>query len=377
MLDPSLAVAKYRRSAAGSSSHTKTRNRQPLQATLDHLLRIAATRQASPHHPPTSMIPWAEFCVDRLRACQADATRLENDPHPVPPSWHAKLARILIWIRYWTLELRGGDAWMPQTIQKLLSTALEKYWIAKENERTTETTTTTVVEEEDEILSFSALLRMSQQPLPNRFYQSILLDYSKHVVVDKEKPLSSNNYPLFHLALQLASHLVREEYYVVWKQPPHTKCHFSILQKCCLAPSLPLWRYRTVQHFNSSFAKHEAVADMPRLLKQSPPLDHHQLNNFDSFGLPVETREDGNNETTTVLILKSVAMKDDDPLYTTPRRDDAWVFGASSSNDDVDVVISDDNNNQDDMRRGDDQLAPLMGLSSERICQLLERPKQT
>jgi hypothetical protein len=400
ILDPTLAVSKYKRSAAGGgiSSHTTTqqqqqqqlhRNREQLQDTLGHLIHIAATGQATSQHPIIVDIHISsEFLVDRLRACQADATRLlgkkdDNDNNDIdididndiddgpplvllPSTWHAQMARLLIWIRYWTTppldnnstqqpQPQQVDAWMPRTLSTMLSSALEQYWMAREEEEEEEPWNN---EEDtwaldDEMLCWSAMSRLA---LPNHdgSLNNLLLEYSKHVVDGG----GHHHYPLFQLSLRIASHFVRQEYYPIWKldnndndNDDQNHQYIPILAKCCLAPSLFSWRYTMVQHYNVSFAKHEKVADMDRLLGVLPePLGYWSYDYAQaSFGgIPVETREE---DGAVVMILKKVAMSDDPPLPPSSRRhrEDAWVFGRHYQPDET-----------------------TMGMSSELILELLQ-----
>ena len=102
IMDPRLAVKKYRRAAAGSSQNAKScRGREDLCATLSHLTEICASSRATPNHPPVDDMVVINFVTDRLRSCQADATKLSGRTrHCVPAYWHARVIRILIWLEY-------------------------------------------------------------------------------------------------------------------------------------------------------------------------------------------------------------------------------------------------------------------------------------
>jgi hypothetical protein len=251
------------------------------------------------------------------------------------------MARLLIWIRYGTItppqpldhkttpqkkqtpqsQVAVVDAWMPRTLSTMLSTALEQYWMAREDEEEEEPllwNEEDTLALDDEMLCWSAMSRLAQPDHNDgSLLNSLLLEYSKHVDVDCGGPADS--YPLFHLALRIASHFVRQEYYPVWKLDASL---LPILAKCCLAPCLFAWRYQMVQHYNVSFGKHEGVADMDRLLGVLPE-EGWSYEYAQTFGIPVEIRED---DGVVVLILKKVAMSGD-PSPLPPRREDAWVFG--------------------------------------------------
>jgi hypothetical protein len=308
ILDPRLAVSKYKRSAAGTT-HT-TKSPATLETTIKHLQHICATRQATPDHPPVGNIQnVAEFLVDRLRACQADATRLATTG--VSEMWHVHLVRMLLWIRYWTYtDDLQQQSWMQRTIHTMISTAIGAYWgTRQENEQVTGG----VIQLDDEMLCWSVLLQLSQlqQESVVPCYNSILLEYAKYVRTD------SSEYPLWHKALSLASHLVRQEYYGAWKN-----LGLPVLFKCCIEPALFRWRYRMVQQYNKSFAKQERVSDLPRLLgiqQVDWSLEYAQ-----EFALPVER-----NETEIAVVVKQVLMDDVPPTTQskTSRRDHVWVLG--------------------------------------------------
>ena len=64
IMDPQLAMKKYRRSAAGSTLEQDDERLvtvPSLHARLKQLIYIAATRQASKEHPPVSLQIWSEF----------------------------------------------------------------------------------------------------------------------------------------------------------------------------------------------------------------------------------------------------------------------------------------------------------------------------
>ncbi|KAL3943882.1 MAG: hypothetical protein SGBAC_002040 [Bacillariaceae sp.] len=161
-LDPCLAVSKFKRSAAGATHTIKPA--EVLNRTLSHLQVICATRQATPEHPPVDNLQnWSEFLVDRLRAIQADATRLSSTDVGVSRNWHVQLVRILIWVRYWTYSL-DDMAWLQRTINTMIGTAMESYW--GEGERLEGLSDAEEKQHErmdDEMLCWSALLQVSKQ----------------------------------------------------------------------------------------------------------------------------------------------------------------------------------------------------------------------
>ncbi len=307
-MDPSLAVGRYRRSAAGTfhSAHS----RETLESLLSHLIQIASTARATNCHP---MLldqhwngPWSEFLVDRLRACQADATRLFVTSSILLLQWHVHMARVIIWIRYW---MPRPNTFMEQTLNTMLSTAMDHYWTTKYTEQSTIW--------DDEMMFYAAVSRLTQE----KAIESILLDYQKHRS-STTTTTSLDDYPLFQQALQVAASLLREEYLFVFRAP------LTILGKCCLAPGLALWRYRQCQQYNTSFAKEESAIDLDQLLNVSPEEWSPEYVE-DWLGLPCQSLRDD----TFMVVFKQVAMLPDpkptaqDPP-TTMSREEHWVFGS-------------------------------------------------
>lgn len=335
ILDPRLAVSKFKRSAAGTCArHVK--GAQLLGRTLAHLRVICATRRATPGHPPCNDLQnWAEFVVDRLRAAQSDATRLSSTNDSVSRAWHLQLVRILIWIRYWTHSL-DESSWIRGTVHTMIGTATESYWgqQGRVPEGLSHSEENLHLRMDDEMLCWSTLLQISQQQerqLGAPMHQndsgrsSILLDFSRFSATRK-----SSDHPLWCQSLSLSSHLGRHEYYAAWKKIARITESFesitvAILFKCCIEPNLSLWRYRTLQQYNKSFAKEEEVTSVPRLL--SIHADEWNMQRAAEFGLPAEEQENGE----IALIFKRAPLDDDGPKApksgSRRARDHRFTFG--------------------------------------------------
>jgi hypothetical protein len=367
VLDRRIAVTKYRRSAAGGNDSQSIRSREELQRTLSHLTQICATLRATPDHPPllhgTDTI--VEFVTDRLRACQSDATKLMAEPGTcVPSSWHASVIRVLIWLRYacQSTAATGGEAAAnatARTIDHMKSTAYDAYWNTTDRQQGRD--------DDDEMLCYDAISRIcavSKHSATNyamsleTSWNSILLECSK-----RRRPGSV--YPLWNLALTIASHVRRDEYYVLWKSDRSLVNQLPVLAKSIVSgEALLLWRYRTVQHYNKSFGKGEPVSDMDRLLgigESDTSDDGWSVEYANVFGVPVEEAKNDENNTTVrtrptiTMKLKQVAMPewnsnkaDTSTLSRIRKADRQWIFG-----DDFDGA------------------SPL-GMSSEAIRRLLE-----
>ena len=185
ILDPSLAIAKYRRSAAGTDDHRTIRSAPTLLDTLQHLMEIGATFRASPAHPRVETVDTTivNFVVDRLRACQSDATRLRgssssssssggdgNNNESLPAVWHVQATRLLIWMQYLSSQSSSsstGDSLLPRTIHTMRSTAYDAYWSQREVEAACDDNNLNmnVYALDDEMLCYAAMYRISSVSL--------------------------------------------------------------------------------------------------------------------------------------------------------------------------------------------------------------------
>ncbi len=367
VLDPRIAVSKYRRSAAGGNDGRPLRSRQQLQKTLSHLIQICATLRSSPEHPTVDNIDTVvNFVVDRLRACQSDATRLMSNPKKcVPSSWHAKVIRVLIWLRYACCEVKNDDADAQntaRTIGHMRSTAYDAYWNTVDSEAIG-------TDDDDEMLCYHAISNICAvvQHSKTNYPSSLETSWNGITLEFQKRRKSNSTYPLWNLALGIASHARREEYYVLWKPNHALTRDLPILAKSILSGEMLLHgRYRTVQHYNKSFGKGESVTDMNRLLgiAESPFHDKGwSIEYANVFGIPVE--ETKNNETETMntnktiitMKLKEVAMPELDSglvnaktISRIQKSDLHWIFGNDF----------------------DDSTNSRLGISPKSICKLLE-----
>jgi SAC3/GANP family/CCCH-type zinc finger len=385
ILDPRYAVTKYRRSAAGGgvggstggtvdrvTSTKQRRTASQLSSTLRHLMYVAAYHQATSDHPRvTNVSTVLSFLIDRLRSCQADATRLSsgcgngsdrntNNINYVPSVWHLKLLRLLIWIKFcWDLEKASSatktssnnnnasdDSLTPRTLQTMVSTAIDMYWSTREvdliinpvsNERQKQ------MKEDDEVLCYTAMLRISAISITTicssssssmsqeASFNGILLEFNKrHLQLmtarrrsnpySCSKPADSSSttslsFPLWHAAFRVASYVSRQDFVLLFNAGMKSSIvtELPILARCCCAPvALFAWRYRTVQQYNVSFAKNEVVHDLDRLLginRQDWTIEFAS-----EFGAPVSLTEtergDGATISSIAVTMKSVAIPD-------------------------------------------------------------------
>ncbi|KAG7373985.1 SAC3/GANP family protein [Nitzschia inconspicua] len=363
ILDPTLAVAKYRRSAAGMDPVAPPRSVATLMDTLEHLTNICSTFQASPQHPrldnnSANIHTLVNFVTDRLRACQSDATRLMGcpDDESLPASWHAQAIRILIWLEFCTRHVANhiettchSDSLLPRTILTMRSTAYDAYWSIREvDTQTKESTREEDYALDDEMLCYATTLRIcaiSMQPEEESVHSSLetswsglLLEFQKRRrrTTSSVSSQSTYPYPLWHQTLQVASKVSRHDYHTLLLRNKSSDTTFPILAKCILTSVLFSWQYRTVQHYNVSFAKEEVVSDMDQLLgidKENWCVEYAQ----EFGGLPVSEIETtrGNESTIITVTMKQVSMhpldtqrlQEQSSIVCIQRDQQRWAFG--------------------------------------------------
>ena len=322
LLDPRLAVTKYRRSAAGSKVQ-ELRSHAALRSTLHQLMWVVMHQAPTPYHSHISLSTTAEFCVDRFRACQADATRV-SATDPVTTTWHVQFVRSLILLKY---LLQGSTHYnlYEMTMTKLIWTAFDDYWVAAEN-RNSNNHHEYDNEHDDEILTLAAISHLSNCILKPEAHSTgwILWQFQKHGRGSVSDIMEY--YPQWRqVALPGASLVVRQEYTNLLKLPL-----LSTLQKCCLAPCLHHLHYQALLQYNTGFAKQEAVKDMDLLLQDATILEDCAV-----WGLPVvEDRETGK----LVLVRMKAAPMSNETMPPL-RRHDEWVGFPSGTADQDGVSI--------------------------------------
>jgi hypothetical protein len=370
IIDPTLAITKYRRSAAtgGADETTPTRNSQTLLSTLTHLTKLCSTLRASSKHPPVEIDVAIGFTIDRLRACQSDATKLMGSSREgamVPPIWHAQVIRLLIWIQYCSLygTHSQNDTFLPRTIHTIKSTAYDTYWTTREILLLMNNDGEDIMDDfhslDDEMLCYNAVGRICSISLLtatdgslDTSWSGMLLEYTKRrrLCRPQKTETTQKSYPLWNICLDIASHINRYEYYYIWKKNSSTS-KLPILAKCIIMSTSSLFacRYKQVQQYNISFGKSEQVDDMDRLL--GIPHNAWTMQYALTFTIPTKYKEiekwddDDDEPAEIVMTLKEVSMpelegnsipkssssssnSDDHHVNLVIRKgDEEWVFG--------------------------------------------------
>ncbi|GKY94954.1 hypothetical protein MPSEU_000460000 [Mayamaea pseudoterrestris] len=264
IIDPALAVQKYRRSAAGTKRAFPIRSLTQLELTVTHLMQLLVDRRSTPNHERQSLLDTANFVEDRLRAVQVDLVVSRTGSKRL----QHRMARCQVLILYLmadTLEYQhkyGRDA---------LETALSSYWNSQDDAESTNCMW------DDEMLAFSTLVALNgflqhQQHQPGNFLgddhpsglQSIYTIHRKHATLTQH-----SKYPLFQWALQLTANVHLGHWHAALRQLRQLDSCFGSLARCLMASSLSYMQYMALNVYNVSFAKAEGVSgqDLVRLLQ--------------------------------------------------------------------------------------------------------------
>jgi hypothetical protein len=261
-IDPRLAVAKYRRSAAGVTDRDRAppRTLDQLIATvqyLQHLLVSAPTISSDQSTQIGSWLQVVEFVQDRLRAVQVDLVITGQASKVL--QYH--MTRTYIFILYLVVDVEeyartfGKDA---------LQAAMASYWNDPvESPRY-----------DDEMLSYALLLQCSHSEAAASSSLSFAELYRKHVhgspTNSNGDNIEKNRRPLFQWALKFVVAWNLGHWHVALRQldQGYGDPYFDVFARCCLAPFLPWMRWKTLEAYNLAWGKGEEVAatELARLL---------------------------------------------------------------------------------------------------------------
>ncbi|GAX09305.1 hypothetical protein FisN_32Hh001 [Fistulifera solaris] len=293
VIDPCLAVSKYRRSAAGMTERYPPRTMEQLIVTVQYLqqLLIEAT-PTSPDGVPVSYLSVVEFVQDRFRAVQVDLTRSMQASKRIQLS----IIRSQILILYLMADV-------PEYSTKLgtdaLKAALSNYW------QDTNDPTEIQRDWDDEVLAYTLLLHVCcEEPF------SFLELYRK---------LYRGKGELLKWSLRLAGEWAQGNWFIVLKLLREGSSHatFSALARCCLARQLSHVRWNALKMYNVTWGKAEAVPldDVARLLMKEDAATFCQ-----ACGLSL-------TDTKNAILFKMSQLKQLADRF--PVRDDDFVLGPS------------------------------------------------
>ena len=254
-LDPSRAVQKYRRSAAGSKHTTEPRSIEQLRTTVRYLVEILVTQL--PLHSTMSvlsrqsLVKTVSFVEDRFRAVQVDLVRSQQTSADL----QLILIRAQILILYLTLDLTPR-----QYARKLgcdaLTSALGAYWQSLTAEEEDHSSV-------DEVLALKALLGIAeyfeawwtfgpdhQKPLLS---PSVVLHYRRRRPRRHQSKMDSEDSSRFQWTLSLITHVQSGHWRVALDQLYACEHSFGVLARCILAPAVPHMRYQALLIYNACF----------------------------------------------------------------------------------------------------------------------------
>jgi hypothetical protein len=306
-----LAVAKYRRSAAGDVCRRPPRTLAQLKTTWQHLFQIFVRQSICTEMSPRSLRNTVSFVDDRIRALQTDLVVLQQ----ASSSLQVELVRYQLVCCYLLSEV-PRQHYEPKFARRALWTALTAYW--NDNSRSYD----------DEILCYTALCQVAtcliQKDTGNggggggggwddssqTGFGTILL-LARHCQPDK-------SYPKFQYALDIVSQAVLGFHRNILSLLQKENTAFFVVCKCCMAPALRVIRLGALSQYNKAFGKLEQISgqEMARLLFL--PSAKSALEFGASVGLPIE------NES---VVMKAAPISISNPLSSS-RQEDTFVFGS-------------------------------------------------
>eukprot|EP00977_Amphora_coffeiformis_P011883 scaffold2914_cov178-Amphora_coffeaeformis.AAC.2 len=321
-LDPTKAVKKYRRSAAGGISKDQQyppRSLEALHRTIHYLTDLLIHWQTTLQPTPTSsFLDLVHFVEDRLRAVQVDLVVSQYASKEMQYNM-VKFHILTVYVLSDTskYERRHG--------RQALHTALSSYW----NQSTHE-----VPKMDDEVLALSAMMQLDddlsrldahpEDSSSHIYGAGILAVYRKHMT-PKDTP-QIQHLPRFQWALRVISCCNTGEWTNALRLLHQECCQegtmFGVRVACLLTPSLVRIRAKALQAYNVSFMKNERLAtiEVARLLSISDPVAAAKL--CTQFHLPV-----GDDD---IVSFKSAPIHMEWKKQT--KRDDAFVFGGQEIN---------------------------------------------
>lgn len=255
-MDPCLAVAKYRRSAAGliDSDRSPPRTLHQLQITVQYLqiLLIDAPTVAPDGvtHIP-SWITVVEFVQDRLRAVQVDLIRTRQSSYK-PLQY--RIVRTFLLLLY---LLADSPDYASKFGRDALQAALSNYWADPVD----------YPDMDDEILSYTLLIHHAR---PNAIGEESLGFTELYRLVGRVPSLRHPRHR-FQWSLRVVVAWSLGHWFAVLRlldEGAQTAMGFDVLARCCVAPHLPWIRSKVLEVGNFAWAKGECISttELARLL---------------------------------------------------------------------------------------------------------------
>ena len=250
ILHPRLAVAKYRRSAAGDSRRRPPRSLEELQMTWKHLRRIFVHQTIHDTVAPRSLRSTVAFVDDRVRAVQVDFVLSQQ----ASASLQIELLKYQLVCCYLLSEIPQNE-YEPKFAQQALWTALTAYW--NDHSR----------EHDDDVLCFTALCQLAtcliEQEGSSGGWQDTGSSYGNILLLATQHCDPNKHYPTFQYALEIVAASVLGMYrkaLAMLDSSNKNDNHFHILCRCCMAPALNVIRLGALRQYNKAFGKLEKIS---------------------------------------------------------------------------------------------------------------------
>lgn len=321
-IDPLLAVSKYRRSAAGHTTHYPPRSLSQANLTVDHLIRILVTQKPPSSAQALSLMNAIQFFEDRARALQVDLVKSQVASKRI----QSRLARCHLLILYLVAD---EPTYAEKFGQTALRTALSSYWYQPQEESM-----------DDEMFSYMVLNQCSESLRQEQSKKATgeSLTSSALSLYRKYMPLNAVvRMPLFQWTLQLTARTSLGHWQValrmLYDKEGTLPAHFGVLVRCCFAKALPYIRWKAMQAYNASFRKAEPVPfhEVARLLHICDRRnDDGSETVVTSATVALELGQaSGLPEEGGALIFKAGSIKE--LSATIPARDDAFILAVEAT----------------------------------------------
>jgi hypothetical protein len=242
ILHPHLAVAKYRRSAAGDVRRRPPRNLVQLETTWKHLLYIFTHQTIHDKMSPRSLRSTVSFVDDRVRAMQVDLVLSQQ----ASASLQVELIKYQLLCCYLLSDMPRKD-YEPKFARQALWTALTAYWNDVDREY------------DDEVLCYTALCQLAMSLMQQEGWQDTG-SYGNILLLAQHCEIGCD-YPKFQYALEIVSAAMLGFYRNVLSMLKMSgNENFHVTCRCCVAPALNAIRLGALEHYNKAFGKLEKIS---------------------------------------------------------------------------------------------------------------------
>jgi hypothetical protein len=303
IIDPCLAVSKYRRSAAGTKQR-QPRSLNQLIETWKHLRHIMLHQKIHTNQPTRAWAVVVSFLDDRIRAIQVDLVVSQQ----VSGALQAQLVRYQL-VALYLLAGVSRTIFEPKFAKLALMTALVAYWNDADSER-----------HDDEILCCTTLCHVAAT-----LSDSSWVEGETTLATYRQYACKNRTYTNFRVALKIAAAVHTQQYYIALKLLSET----SSLNRLCMAPCLNRLRWLCLGHYNKAFMKRERLSpdEVARLLYL--PNGQAAIEFCTNAGFPVEEG---------LLVFKAAPMRELQSYDINRSIDDWFCLGPT-----VDYRVDSDN----------------------------------